>query len=730
MLRRKGLIIFGLVAAVLIIGSGVLVRVYFAEAAQKLLSEMTDMGIEMEDIEFHYSPLPSLRIRNLRVHNGVDTVSVPMLEIYPDIASLLTGDVRLRHVVLNDPAVQAAAHREGSADSGGDIVLPSVFPDRLDVVSGQLLLTDGYNPGPLTVSASMEKESQGFAFNVRSASIAELGFKFSGRLDMVSTSPLKLNLQATECAIDPAAFLGFLTGFGYMGNNTVPELADAGRFETTGLDFSVDSAAGTMDLRAGGLVLDSTEGKNLSMKLGQGGAFEVTLEEAKLDAGQLFAMAGKSERGRNATRSLCESAKLKSITPRGTLVITGLTLYSPAGTAAGKAKMSGKMTVSAKDLVLELESLEGRKQELSISDIDVDLEIKDGKPVVSVRRFNLASATGGSCNMQASLAFPFDMNKARFKAEALDFSLFDYLITCSAEKKNSFQTVFDTELTYKDTSISASGRLNTPRYKGEAYEAQLKSMSIRRPGQKDNDSDSGAEPVSKTADAQPFDFSPLLGRALSGKASIRKFYYNDWPFSDVAVYLQSGKSRAVLKASGKLFHLNLNADVVFAGDSMAAQCNVKGRGTSLPSLIACFAKDLSVSLRGRIYLNANMFVQGSNPEALAESARGDATAKIDGLQIFNLANLDPRLGFFIDFLDAVSMSPHAGEGLNFDSATLRAKFAGKKLVLNSFNFKGRILQAWGGGTYSLEDRRLTMDGQVRSVLGTVNSFNVDRKLKS
>ncbi|WP_048831613.1 hypothetical protein [Maridesulfovibrio hydrothermalis] len=718
MIRKKGILIASLVVIAGMISSAVLVRIYFADAAQKLLSDMTDMGVVIEDIELCYSPLPSLRIYNLEVQSGVDTVRVPLLEVYPDISSLLTGEIKLRHVVLQGPDIITPAHRTGAASTGGTVEFPAVFPDKIDVLSGKLQLTDGFQGIPLTVSASMEKEGAGFAFNVRSASIAELGFKFSGRLDMISTSPLKLSLQASECSIDPASFLGFLTGFGYISNSTIPELAEAGKFESKDLDFHVDSALGIMSFKAGGLTLDSTGGKNLALELGQGGSFQLSLDEASVDAGELYVMAQKSERGRNATKSLCESAKLKSIKPQGTLIFKSVTLSSSAGSASSGG-VSGKMTVAAKDLVLVFESLDGKKQKLSISDFDADVELKDGKPVVSVRTFNVASATGGNCNLQASFVFPFDMHKARFKAEALDFSLFDYVITCEAEKKNPLQTQFDTQLSHKETRISASGYFNSPRRPGAGYEAQLKSLSIRSP-----------ERESGVVENTKFDFSYLLGNGFSGKASIRRFFYNDWPFSDVAIYLQSGKSRALLKAAGKLFHLNLNADVVFSRDQMAAQCNVKGRGTSLPSLIACFATDLSVSLRGKVYLNANLFMQGADTEELTASVKGDITAKIDRLHIFNLANLDPRLGFFIDLLDAVSKSPEAGEGLSFRTAGLRAGLSGKDLLINSFNLDGRLLQAWGNGVYSLDDKHLKIDGQVRSMLGTVNSFNVDRKLKS
>nr|WP_203544813.1 hypothetical protein [Desulfovibrio sp. JC010] len=726
-MHKKGILIGGTVAAIVLVGSLVLVSVNFVDAVQKTLSDMTQMGVVMEEITIHYDPLPSLEVTNLRVQSGMDTVSIPKLVIFPDLPSLLTGEIKLRHAILQGPDLKALAHREYRGGSSGALELPALFPDRIDVLSGKVQLTNSYQAEPLTVSASMEKESTGFAFNVRSASIAELGFKFSGRLDMVSTSPLKLNLQASECSIDPASFLGFLTGFGYMDNSTIPELAEAGKFQTTDLDFSVDSAAGTMDVKAGGLVLDSTSGKGLSLQMGQGGTFQVTLDEAQVDAGELYAMARKSERGRNATRSLCESAKLKSIKPTGTLIFKSVSLSSPPSSVANKG-LSGKMTVSAKDLVLVLESLDGRKQELSISEIDADVELKDGKPKVSVRSFNVASATGGSCNMQASLAFPFDLKQARFKAEALDFALFDYIITCEAEKKNPLRTVFDTQLSHKETRISASGYFNTPRNNLSGYEAQLKSLSIRVP-EKD-DSEAGSS-VGVAGAKEKFNFEYLLGQEISGKASIRRFYYNDWPFSDVAVFVHSGAERALVKASGKLFHLNLNADVVLTQDQLAAQCNVKGRGTSLPSLIACFAKDLSVSLRGKIYLNANLFMQGGDADGLVKSVRGEASAKIDDLHVFNLASLDPRLGFFIDLMDAVSANPEGGgQVLKFSTARLRAALSGKDLLINSFNLSGRQLQAWGGGTYSLADKHLQLEGEVRSVLGTVNSFNVDRKLKS
>ncbi|OEU68764.1 MAG: hypothetical protein BA863_06475 [Desulfovibrio sp. S3730MH75] len=721
MLKKKGILIAGLVAVLVLTGSIVLVRAYFVDAAENLLSEMTEMGIVMEDIELHYNPLPYIQVKNLEIKRGTDLVRVPMLEIYPDIASLLTGNVKLRHVILQDPDVQTAAHGSGSESSG--LELPAIFPERLDVVSGKLRLTNGIQGDPLTVSASMEKESGGFAFNVRSASITELGFKFSGKLDMQSTSPLKLNLQASECSIDPSAFLGFLTGFGYMSNSSIPELAEAGKFETRDLDFSVDSSISAMNFKAGDLVLDASNGKNLSVVIGQGGSYQISVEELQIDAGELYSMAQKSERGRNATLALCESAKLKSIKPKGKLILKNVQLATPPssvnGNKSGSSALSGKMTVSAKGLALVLESIDGKIQELNISDIDADIEIKDGKPIVSVRTFNVASATGGNFSLQAALAFPLEMRKARFKAEAQDFSLFDYMITGDAEKKTPLKTQFDTQLENKGTKISASGYLNSPYSKRSGLEAVLSSLSIRSPA---NDG-----PTSKH---EKFDFSSMLGGNINGKATIRRFYYNDWPFKDVAVYLKSGKSRGILKSSGKLFNLSLNADVVFTKEQVAAQCSVKGRGTSLANLIACFAEDLSVSLRGKVFLNANVFVQGGDAGILAESVQGDGTFKIDNLQILNLANIDPRLGFFVDMLEAVSTGTEANDALNFRTGRVRAALSGKNVIIKSFSLEGNVLQAWGDGFYSFEDRQLKLDGKVKSVFGTINAINIDRKLKS
>ncbi|WP_291327103.1 hypothetical protein [Desulfovibrio sp. UCD-KL4C] len=719
MLRKKGFCIAGFLVVAILSGSIMLVRANFVDAVQGLLSQMTEMGVVMEDIEIHYSPLPYLLVHNLEIKKSTESIRIPLLEIYPDIASIFSGNIKLRHVILQDPDIHTEAYYSEGGSSTFEI--PAIFPAKLDIVSGKVLLTNNVQRQPVTVSAIMEKEGDGFAFNVHSASIAELGFKFSGKLEMQSSSPLKLNLQATECSIDPAAFLGFLTGFGYLSNSTIPELAEASKFETRNLDFSVDSTVGSMRFQAGDLVLDSNNGKNLSVEIKPGGSYQISLDEIKIDAGELYSMAQKSERGRNATLALCKMANLKSIKPKGKLILKSVSLSSPVSSVNNSysAGLTGRMTVSAKDLALRLESNEGRIQELTISDVDVDVEIKNGKPVVSVRKFNVASVTGGDCNLQAAFAVPLEVRKVLVKVDARDFSLFDYIITGKVEKKNSLKTVFDTQLLNKGTKISASGYLNSIYSKKNGFDAVLSSLSIQNSKQ--------SETVSTN---NKFDFSALLAGKLDGKALIRKFYFNDWPLSAVTVYLKSNADKAVLKASAKLFRLNVNAEAVLSKDNVAVQCGVKGRGESLPNLIACFAKDLSVAIRGKVYLNADVFISGKDPIQLAESAKGDGTVLINNLQIKNLTNLDPRLGFFIDIVDAVSKKSKDGDGLNFSSARLRCSLSGKEIAINSFALKGNVLQAWGGGSYSMGESRLKLDGKVRSVLGIVNSVNIDRKLKS
>ena len=719
MLRKKGFCIAGFIIVAILSGSIMLVRAYFIDAVQGLFSQMTEMGVVMEDIEIHYSPLPYLLVHNLKIEKNAESISIPLLKIYPDITSLFLGDIKLRQVILQDPDIQTATYH--SSDGSSTFAIPGIFPAKLDVVSGKVLLTNSLQGQPLTVSASIEKEGGGFAFNVRSASIAELGFKFSGKLEMQSTSPLKLNLQATECSIDPKPFLGFLTGFGYLSNSTIPELAEAGKFETRDLNFSVDSTVNSMLFQAGELVLDSNNGKNLFVKIEPGGSYQISLDEIQIDAGELYSMAQKSERGRNATLALCKMANIKSIKPKGKLILKSFSLSSAVSAVNNphSVSLTGKMTVSAKDLALVLESSDGKKQELTISDVDADVEIKNGKPVVSVRKFNVASVTGGDCNLQASFAFPLEVQKVLVKADARDFSLFDYIITGKVEKKNSLKTVFDTQLLNKGTKISASGYLNSIYGKKNGFDAVLASLSIQNSKQ--------SETVSIN---KKFDFSSLLAGKLDGKASIRKFNFNDWPLSAVTVYLKSNTDKAVLTASGKLFRLNVNAGAVFSKENVAVQCGIKGRGESLPNLIACFAEDLSVALLGKVYLNADIFASGKNSVQLAKSVIGDGTILINNLQIKNLANIDPRLGFFIDMLDAVSKKSEEGEGLNFSSARLRGKIYGKEITINSFAFEGNVLQAWGDGSYSLDEKRLKLDGKVRSMLGIVNSVNIDRKFKS
>lgn len=721
MTRNKILLTVVSSLLILIAGAGWMIKVHFVSAAQNLISGMTDMGVVMEDVEFHYNPLPALYVKNLEISDGSSKIRIPLFKVYPDLGQLLRGNLRLRQVIAQRPIITSPAISSGSGASSAS--LPDVFPDNLEIISGQVLLTGTGNNAPLTVSADVQKGGAGMAFNVRSASIKELGFSFSGAVDIRSMSPLRLGIKAQTCSIDPADFLGFLTGFGYLGNSTIPELASAEKFETGKLDFDVDTVTGTMNFSADSLTLDGSSGQKLKLDLRSGGAFSLGMQEATVSAGELYSMALKSSRGRDALGSLCKSAHLKSIIPEGSLVLKNVVLSSDGDRAKSGGKgLNGKFTLSSKDLILTLTALNGRTQKLSIGDLDADIEIRDGKPVVSVRKFNVASSDGGKVIASASFALPFKYKGMRFKGQADKFKVFDNLITLAAEKKTPLLTGFDLKFENSGTFVSAAGNLKTSYYSSNGIEAVLSSMHISRSGTKEGKSGNRQD--------QPFDFSSLLDNGLSGKATIRKFSYNDWPFSKVRISLQSGKQRAVVKATGQLFHLSLDADVVFSADQLAAQCNVKGRGASLPSLIACFADDLSVYLRGQVYLNGNIFLQGNNAEALAKSARGEGTLKISGLKVFRLGNLDDRLGFLVDMLKVVSMSPGEKDSLSFNSALVRGALAGENVYFNSFALRGPLLQAWGQGSYSIKEKRLKLDGKIRSSIGTVNSLNIDRKLRS
>ncbi|WP_027179981.1 hypothetical protein [Maridesulfovibrio bastinii] len=724
MTRKK--VILSAVCSLLVIfaGAGWMIKNHFATAAQKLLSEMTDMGVVMEEVEFHYSPLPSLTVKNLQITDGDRQIKIPLFEVYPDVAELLKGNVRLKQVVAQSPVITSPAiAASDSSDSSDPVVLPAVFPDNLEIVSGRVTLTGAGGDTPLTVSADVEKGGAGMAFNVRSASIKELGFNFSGKIDIRSMSPLKVGLEAKSCSIDPAEFLGFLTDFGYLDNSTIPELASVEKFETGNLNFDVDTVTGTMNFNAESLTLDGSAGQNLKLDLGRDGKFELGVAEASISAGELYAMAVKSERGRTALAGICKSAHLKSMIPDGSLVLKNVVLSSDGNSTGSAGKgLNGRFTLSAKGLNLTLTSLEGKTQKLSIGDLDADVEIRDGKPVVSVRKFNLASSEGGSVVASASFSFPFNYKELKFNSQADGFKLFDNELTLSAEKKTPLLTGFDLEYKNRDMSVAAAGRLKNSYYGSGGIEAVLSSMRVSR-SEKKEEKDAGIS-------EQPFDFSPLLAQGLNGKAVIRKFSYNDWPFSDVNISLQSGKDRAVVNAKGRLFHLSLDADAVFSSDKVAAQCNVKGRGASLPSLIACFADDLSVYLRGSVFLNANVFVQGENPKELVGSARGEGLLKISNLDVYRLSNLDDRLGFLVDMLRVVSMSPGDKDSLSFSSAVVRTALVGQKVFMNSFTLRGPLIQAWGDGSLDMQEKRLILDGKVRSAVGTVNTLNIDRKFRS
>ncbi len=133
-------------------------------------------------------------------------------------------------------------------------------------------------------------------------------------------------------------------------------------------------------------------------------------------------------------------------------------------------------------------------------------------------------------------------------------------------------------------------------------------------------------------------------------------------------------------------------------------------------------------MTGNISIFAKVFVTGDNPKTLMDTARGEITVTLASVSVYQLSNLDYRLGFLLDILDTAGINPGAEDSVSFTKGNARASMKKGRFVLDRFFLRGPLVDAWGSGEFLLKEKRLKLTGQVQTA-GITKDLDVDRVLK-
>lgn len=534
-------------------------------------------------------------------------------------------------------------------------------------------------------------------------------------MDVASLEPLKLAVQGLHGAFNPAALFDFLHRFEYLDADSLTMLSGTKNIGAENFNLSFDAKTREIDFSADKFVIDDTSLEQFAASVNKAGGWSVACKTGTLDAAQMLAVTRAHP---DAGKSLADALKamgLNKLDAVGAVSLKDVALESRGGTA----KPSGTISLASPSLKVSLVSVKGESQEMTLNNFDGVVTIRAGKPVVSVRRLDLASSGGGTGAVTGEIPVPFALAGTRFQAEARQFQWFATEFDGTVSKKDGRQVDFDLAVTGTEISFKAKGLARNEFSGSNRWAVVVDNLEVTSPEPKDP----------QVAEGEPFRFDFVRDVAPSGRVVVRRLKYNDLPVvRDLTASVTSVKGRTLVRGKGRLCLMRVDVEAVLLPDSLAATVSAQGSAVQLPGVMGCFVDELPVYLRGRLTLQAKVLVQGRSLAEVRRSVRGDVIARLRDLDVLRMSNLDNRLGFFLEIINAVGLEADKGDTLSFRDGLIAARIDGPAVTLKSVRLRGGKVSVEGRGTYGLDSKRLRLDARVATSFGVRREISIDRTL--
>jgi hypothetical protein len=734
-MKKLGVIICA--GVLLAVGFFVVTGLWVKSHMETITRKLTGRDIHFAQLAVSYTPIPTIVVTDLALNEGPNSVKIPLLRLYPDLGRIFSGRMNVKKVVLEDPLVVAGGLGSGGPEpagakpGGGAPLSISALPEmRMIVNRGKLILQAVRGDRlPVAVTARAEKTGQHLAVQFANASIEEIGLKFAGTVDIESLDPLKLKITAAEGSFNPHAVRDFLLKFGYLTENAAHAIPAIESIIAKKFAVVWDAAAENLRLDAETLDVDQTQLQKVAVNIGDGGAFEVACAQGDVDAGRVFDWLQQNPTGKQALDGALSKIKLKRLTPTGTIQIASLHLQGRRrGSDDGQiGAPSGSLDLTTQGLTLYLVADNGQEQSLTIRQLESKITIEQGKPAIAVNRLTFDSSRGGTGSFTGRVPLPLDVQRTTLKSDLEGLKYFDATIDLHLNKEQPAQAIFDMALDTPGLKVSADGAVFIPGRRQTDLEARLTSLRIfSKPS-------AARPPPARQKDflAQPFDVDGVVNRQMSAEAFIKSIQWGaSARLQDADIRWNSGAERAVIKAAVRLGGVDLNLGAVgLPPHRWVTTLETRGTDVDLTSLVACFSKELPVFLTGRLFLNGSFTADGDTPQALMDHAQGEATVLITQAAVQRISGLDPRLAFFLDILSTAHINADREDAISINKGVVNANLQEGRLILDKFLLVGPLVHAWGGGEFTIKDKRLKLSGSVRTALGVTSKLDIDRILE-
>lgn len=719
--------------------------IYINANIEEITREYLGAGIQFEDVEFSFTPMPAISFSNLKIEKDKNKVEIPSLVLYPDLQALIKGNIVVKKAVVMEPLILSEKILPSDRENQASILLSVLLTNKIMtnkimireimVHDGKLVMYSGDATAPpvtFAVSANnIQKKDQTISIQVKNFTIDEIGLNFAGDIAITSFSPLGLKVNASKAVINPAALKNFLVEFEFLKTSVGDQIPKIEQVEAVGLKLSIDQTTGNMDIVSESLGFGQNQFRNIAVNLSKKGGYDLKCEKVMMDIGTVQGWLNENPKGKDALKQLFVKAGLKDLRAAGKVELSAIDLN---GGGEQGAKINGAMDLKSKGLKIHLVAQNGKEQNFTINCLDAQVTIREGKPLLQVSNLQAASSRGGTGLLKGELEIPLKLENAWFEATLNSFQVFDTALNLKAVKKLGEKLTFDMDVSGPSLTVLARGQLQTPGREKADFRIWITECRISRgtTGKKAVvQGKAGRTDKKDKGSGQDFDFSAIRGKTLSCEVFVKIFQYNDLPqLNDVHFTLACKNDQAVVRGSSEVCLVDLFVNAVFMPTGrVTAQVEGKSSNMNLTSFLACFSRELPLFLTGKVSVVASLFADGRNRETLLDSAQGDLMITLKNCTVCKVSSLDYRLNFLVDMLNAAGITSLKDDAVYFQKGLAMADILNGRVILDQFSLTGPLMSAWGSGEFSLKKKHLKIAGRVQTAFGIANDLQIDRILE-
>ena len=120
--------------------------IYINANIEEITREYLGAGIQFEDVEFSFTPMPAISFSNLKIEKDKNKVEIPSLVLYPDLQALIKGNIVVKKAVVMEPLILSEKILPSDRENQASILLSVLLTNKImtnKIMIREIMVHDG-----------------------------------------------------------------------------------------------------------------------------------------------------------------------------------------------------------------------------------------------------------------------------------------------------------------------------------------------------------------------------------------------------------------------------------------------------------------------------------------------------------------------------------------------------------------------------------------------------------